>query len=525
LKWQSGRFSPIQCRPPVAEVDHSAPRFLTIHHLWFKPPGIPSNYHSNIEPQPMKSRIHSRISSTAVLIGAMLVAAPSFLIAGSIAIINHGFEDGIMDEDNYIGTTTDWQSGRYDINNFGVWIAGNPNADIYRPTTAEYTDPGVVPEGEKVAYVVGIADFDNGIRQVLTSHLAPNLVYTLSVAIGNPALWNVPPPAPDFRIELLAGGVLLASRTGSPPADDSAFGVATLSYSSGPAPDQIGQPLEIRLITLVDPRDDGYEVDFDDVRLTAEPFALRITRNGMNFDFEWNSQPGKRYDLLTSTDLSTPVADWPPYDDGETVYQNIPATGSTTTLMAVPSVAPSRFFALREETVPPLLMADFEEANGGFSSAKTAGSDWEWGDPDSSGFGGQSVTTGNGGSEKCWGTNIGNPGYYSDPTTDSCLISPVINLTGVAAAKLSFAHAIDIDIAGGDTAVLRIVNADTNALITSIPFPDGDTNSANWQATGPITLPVGTPIRLEWCLTGSGGANDDFMGWYIDDVKVVETTP
>jgi hypothetical protein len=232
--------------------------------------------------------------------------------------------------------------------------------------------------------------------------------------------------------------------------------------------------------------------------------------------------------LLASTDPATPVTEWPIYHDGATLYENIPATGTTTTLMAVPSSGPRRFFAMREEDGPPLLAADFEDNNGGFTIAKTAGSDWEWGTPTSADNGGTpnlggSVTAGNNGSTKCWGTNIGNPGYYADPTTDSCLISPVIDLSAVAGAELSFAHAIDT--AGGDTAVLRIVNANTDAVIDTMPFADGNPNSATWQTTGPIALPVGTPIRLKWCLTGDGGDSDDYMGWYIDDVRVVETTP
>jgi hypothetical protein len=319
----------------------------------------------------MKSCNRFLVYGTAMLMGVMLIAVPSVL-AGSLTIINHGFESGLMDEENYLGTTSDWQSGRYDVNDAAVWIADNQDAVIYRPTTGEYTDPGVVPEGEKVAYVEGIAGFDNGIRQVLASKLAPNLIYTLNVAIGNPALYNVPPPAPDYRIEFLAGGVLLASSTGSPPADDSAFGIVAVTYSSGSSPALAGQPLEIRLITVVDPRDDAYEVDFDDVRLSAEPFALRITRNGANFDFEWNSQPGMLYDLLTSTDLAIPIADWPIYDDGVTLHANIPATGSTTTLAAVPSGAPQRFFAMRGKPAPPvplLLPAVFTETKDGSANS------------------------------------------------------------------------------------------------------------------------------------------------------------
>jgi hypothetical protein len=296
----------------------------------------------------MKSCDFSRFSCMTTWVAIKFIVAP-LVSAESFTIVNHGFESGLMDEENYIGTTSDWQTGRYDVNNAGVWIEDNQDADIYRPTTGEFTDPGVVPEGEKVAYVPGIAGFDNGIRQILTSNLAPNLVYKLDVAIGNPALYNVPPPAPDYRIELLAGGVLLASVTGSPPDDDSAFEIATVTYSSGQSPAQLGQPLEIRLIAVVDPRDDLYEVDFDDIRLTAEPFALCISPNGTNFDFEWNSQPGKVYDLVTSTDLTIPIADWPIYNDGETLYENIPAIGTTTSLAEVPSATARRFFAIREE--------------------------------------------------------------------------------------------------------------------------------------------------------------------------------
>lgn len=268
---------------------------------------------------------------------------------------------------------------------------------------------------------------------------------------------------------------------------------------------------------------------FDDLQITTvspppPPFNLTIAPNGANFDFSWDSQPGKAYDLLTSTDLATPIAEWPIYNDGVTLYENIPATGATTTLTAVPPNGPRRFFAMRKEDGPPLLSADFEGNNGGFTISKTTGSDWEWGDPDSTGPGG-SVSTGNNGSLNCWGTNTGNPGYYADPTTDSCLISPVIDLSAVAKAELSFAHAIDIDAPGGDTAVLRIVNANTDAVIDTIPFADANPSSATWQTTGPIALPVGAPIRLKWCLTGDGGDSDDYMGWYIDDVNVVETAP
>jgi hypothetical protein len=71
------------------------------------------------------------------------------------------------------------------------------------------------------------------------------------------------------------------------------------------------------------------------------------------YDFEWDSQDGKVYDLLSSTDLSTPISSWPLYDDGTILYQNLPATGNSTTLTGVPSGDTRRFFAIREEDPTP----------------------------------------------------------------------------------------------------------------------------------------------------------------------------
>jgi hypothetical protein len=258
----------------------------------------------------------------------------------------------------------------------------------------------------------------------------------------------------------------------------------------------------------------------------AAPLVLKISQSGGGLGFEWNSISGMQYDLLSSTDLATPVATWPVYNDGVMLYEAIPATGASTSLTGVLKSGPARFFALREFPAPPLLSADFEDDDGDFTTSTDAGTAWEWGTPDSSGLGG-TVDSGNDGSAKCWGTGIGNPGFYANPTTHSRLISPVIDLTPVAAAELSFAHAIDLDT--GDSAVVRLFNTTTNEEIVTGVFPltvtDADPNNVSWQSIGPHTLPVGAPIRIEWILDGTGGANQDFMGWYIDDVRVTETTP
>ena len=182
-----------------------------------------------------------------------------------------------------------------------------------------------------------------------------------------------------------------------------------------------------------------------------------------------------------------------------------------------------RMKASEAPPAPPLLDVDFEANDGGFTISKVAGTDWAWGAPTSTGPGG-TVNSGNGSSLKCWGTNIGNPGFYLDPTTDSRLISPVIDLTSVVGAELSFANAIDIP--AGDTAVVRIFNANTNVEIVSGAFPltvtDANISTANWQNSGPHVLPSGAPIRIVWTLTGTGDSSNDYMGWYVDDILVVD---
>jgi len=106
--------------------------------------------------------------------------------------------------------------------------------------------------------------------QILGANLLANTDYVLSAQVGNP-FYNGSDTTAPYRIELLAGGTLLASDTGAPPAADS-WALNGLTYNSGPSPALLGQPLEIRLVAVayVDGDGfDGYEVDWDEVSLTA----------------------------------------------------------------------------------------------------------------------------------------------------------------------------------------------------------------------------------------------------------------
>jgi hypothetical protein len=182
---------------------------------------------------------------------------------------------------------------------------------------------------------------------------------------------------------------------------------------------------------------------------------------------------------------------------------------------------------------PPLLDEGFEAGDGGFTVSTPEGTTfWAHGNPDSTDQGGLpnpggSVTEGNGGSANCWGTDIGSPGYYANPT-HTCLRSPVIDLTAVTAAELSFAMALDLD--GGDKVTVNIIDdtTDTPFATDIVKISDASSSSAAWERVGPVSLPaaaIGERVRIEWCLTGTGGTSSDFMGWYIDDVLVEDTSP
>lgn len=253
------------------------------------------------------------------------------------------------------------------------------------------------------------------------------------------------------------------------------------------------------------------------------PFRLVITRNGPDFDFEWNSQPDKLYDLLTSTDLATPIADWPVHADGETLYEAIPSGGATTTLTAVASAGPRRFFAMRESDAPPFFFADFETDAAGFTVTTTgAGSTWQHGAPDSDDTGaGFDLKSGQGGSAGAMGVNLAGP--YAAGTTTS-LRSPVIDLGGLpeaAVVELRFARAIDMS--DGDSLIVRVIAEDTDEPIGGeVLHTISGLTAADWGVIGPFKLPteaIGRKVRVEWSFTGTDfGSN--FLGSYIDDVEI-----
>ena len=82
------------------------------------------------------------------------------------------------------------------------------------------------------------------------------------------------------------------------------------------------------------------------IKLTIVPTTHQTT----GYDLEWESQPGMTYDLVTATNLVTPISSWQVYDpDGEDRYGNILANDTVTRLTSVPGDGARRFFAVVEK--------------------------------------------------------------------------------------------------------------------------------------------------------------------------------
>jgi hypothetical protein len=270
----------------------------------------------------------------------------------------------------------------------------------------------------------------------------------------------------------------------------------------------------------------------DPTAFSSGPVAGSLSGGGFLFSHPQSSAPASDIAAayLWSKDLVTFHGNGEADGAGTTVTitpsPNDPEAGTTTVTAAVSGTATDRLFMVVEAVLtPPLISEDFETDDGGFTVVTTEGSDWERGTPDSSSLGG-TVTTGNDDSTGCWGTDLGPDGIYAIPTTTS-LRSPVIDLTDVTAAELTFAEAIDLD--NGDTAEVNIIDDTTDTVIASAIYTptDNNINTADWNPANndtAITIPaaaLGQAVRIEWKFNGLGGSTSDFLGWYIDDVLLI----
>ncbi len=215
-----------------------------------------------LEVSVMKNR--RGIAVLTVVAAAMLVLSASAGAAG-IPIVNAGFEDPVYTDGDWSYDVPPGWSGYNNSAGDGVggWNPDNTGAIFYGYG-------GVAPEGQNVVW----AGDGAGLAQVLNETLTANMTYTLSVEVGNSYYYDWA----GYKIQLLAGGTLLAEDDSSVTIATDTFETSTVTYvydatDSG----SLGELLEIRLIS-----DPGTgEVDFDDVQLDAIPEPATMGLLGM----------------------------------------------------------------------------------------------------------------------------------------------------------------------------------------------------------------------------------------------------
>jgi len=191
--------------------------------------------------------------------------------AGVVPIANFSFEDPVLAEDDYTWLEVPgWTQVGPD--SIGVWHV-----------TANDFEPVIAPDGVNVAYTENEVGAVSGLAQVLRERFAADMDYTLTVEVGNSwyYYWS------GYRVELLAGGTVIASDDNTLRPDYKAWATSIVEYEFDPADAAlVGQPLEIRLLNLGMDMDAGGEsvvgVEFDNVRLTGipEPATLSLLALG-----------------------------------------------------------------------------------------------------------------------------------------------------------------------------------------------------------------------------------------------------
>ena len=237
------------------------------------------------------------------LVTILVLAGGEQLVAAPVTIVNPGFEDLYFGGNLPAHYNGDVPPTAFPVGNapngwdpYGAVGNGasigvlNPGVMSEDPLATNY--PEGAPEGDNVAiaffnHYQGGAEF--GIQQTLADALQPNTRYTLSLEVGNIASGQSSEPFynnfgyfdirgfPGYRVELLAGGQVIAMDDDALDPAEGTFLRAELAVDIGNAHPQLGQSLGIRLINLnmqdVDEEGVSLEVNFDDLRLDATPLT------------------------------------------------------------------------------------------------------------------------------------------------------------------------------------------------------------------------------------------------------------
>ncbi|HWI60459.1 MAG TPA: PKD domain-containing protein, partial [Symbiobacteriaceae bacterium] len=152
---------------------------------------------------------------------------------------------------------------------------------------------------------------------------------------------------------------------------------------------------------------------------------------------------------------------------------------------------------------------DMEASDNGWTHSG-AGDSWQRGTPTA---GPATVPSGT----HVWGTNLA--GNYADGANAS-LVSPPLNLAGLASATLRFAHWYSVE-RNYDFGRVE-VSADSGASWTQLAAytaPGGGGAPVGWEnVTLDLSAYAGQTVQVRFRLESDGSVN--YAGWYVDDVMV-----
>ncbi len=216
----------------------------------------------------------SSVLSLVILFEVLAHATP-------LTVVNPGFESPQVAPGTFATSAPPPAWSPYGTLDFGFRTIGV----LHPATTTLYDQPP--PDGSNVGVVFLLDDPANqahfanqeaGLLQTLSDALQTSTRYTLRVNVGNIA--NDPNPPhdafqftgfPGYRVDLLAGGTVIASDPGSLLPGEGRFLETPIEVEIGAAHALAGQPLGIRLVNRN--AAPGLEVNFDDVRLDAVDIA------------------------------------------------------------------------------------------------------------------------------------------------------------------------------------------------------------------------------------------------------------
>jgi len=168
-----------------------------------------------------------------------------------------------------------WIDGQYVDPNNPVWQVVSSGSGVGDPDTGDWAS-GTSYDGENYFMANSYVGEDSGLFQTLSSTLEADADYEINLMVGNydnnVTEANPTGAAGNYRIELLAGGVVIASVSGASPVSGT-WAPAALSHTSDAAPAQLGQALEIRILAEAyggaDGVTNGVDICFDAVTFTV----------------------------------------------------------------------------------------------------------------------------------------------------------------------------------------------------------------------------------------------------------------